>query len=83
MKAAFFYQNDEDLSLDFIAYAKTNNPRKEFKLLVRGESDDDYLFKAYGNKNPPELDQDSALGVGRNVAEAERNIILTGQEVEV
>lgn len=79
MKAAFFRRINGG-ELQFIAYAKTNNPKKEFKLLIGGEIGDPFLFQSYGNTPPPSLDESCVMGVGRNKEEAQLHIVSTVEE---
>lgn len=80
MRAAFFKKGSGD-DLTFIAFAKSNNPEKEFRQLIAGNTGTDFLFKVYGRDAPPSLNEDCVLGMGRTKEEAKEHIVLTANDV--
>lgn len=80
MIAVFFNESSEGV-YKIISKAKTSDPFREFRLLASGDTGDSFIFNTYGAV-PPELPPTAVLGMGRNVKEAKKHIVLRASDLK-
>ncbi len=80
MRAAFYKKDSVNGTLVFVAFAITEDPEREFTLLVSGEVDHEAIFSVWGHEAPA-LDITCVLGIGSDERDAATRIIMDAKDV--